>query len=53
MFEYACGFVYCISAKLMKDMEPFFRFESKADSTVYKLVCLIYLSCCTSKVYET
>ena len=30
-FEYSFGFAYCISANLMKDMEPFFRFETKTD----------------------
>ena len=27
--EYAYGFAYCLSAKLMKEMEPYFRFDSK------------------------
>ena len=25
-YDYALGYAYCLSAKLMKDIEPYFRF---------------------------
>ena len=54
-FEYSFGFTYCLSARLMKDMEPYFRFDNKIGSItlVFKFICLIYLFCFTSEMYFT
>ena len=54
-FAYGYGFTHCLSAKLMKDMEPYFRFDNKIGSItlVFKFIYmyLIYLFCFTWEMY--
>lgn len=41
VYEYPFGFTYCLSAKVMKEAELYFRFDDKTDTIMCNLLCLI------------
>ena len=51
-FEFACGFGHCMSAKLMKEMEPYFRFGNTCSMKVawinMCMMFLVFFACITS-----